>query len=137
MVCNRQKQVRYDVRSKITSENTRVMDRQRDLRRRLVEINISDGLLQRLKKVFMDDVHSVRRLENVQSVADLVRLLERQDLLNEETLTTICNAIHFSPEAPAEPQPAGTKIFAVILIIIIIMQQPGFVHRNYAANLGL
>lgn len=69
-------------------------------RQRLEARNISNEQLERLRQGFQDRVGSVRRLERITSVRDLLQILERQDLLDEEAMELINDIV--PPEARIE-----------------------------------
>lgn len=55
----------------------------------LRDVCVTNDLLNRLRQEFQGDVRSVRRMERVTSVGDLLQILERQDLLNENSIQRI------------------------------------------------
>lgn len=87
------------------------------LRRQLAEVNATAKQLQNIKDEFNHDVHSVRRLENVNSVADFLRLLDRRDLLNEQALQRVSRIVDFVSEAPSEGICFSNKTFLFCLVV--------------------
>lgn len=75
----------------------------------LEDVCVTNELLEKLRQVFQGDVRSVRRLERMTSVRDLLQILERQDLLNENSIQTVCRIVAPHEVGDVQPQhlPAG------------------------------
>lgn len=74
------------------------MDREREhLCRHLEEMVVSNELLEELRQEFADDIKSVRRIESIQCVGDLLKLLVKRDMMNKPSLGRICNILNVSP----------------------------------------
>lgn len=74
------------------------MDRNEELRLRLAGASADDRVLQLLRDAFRDEVRSVRRVEKLKTVRDLIGILEKQDLLDHDRLIRIKSIVDVAPQ---------------------------------------
>lgn len=80
----------------------------------LEQLQVNSEILEKLKQEFTSDVKSIRRIENINSVRDLLYLLKRQELLDGLAIQRINNIIQ--PATQMERPSVVGKIIAIIFI---------------------